>query len=158
MSTETNWHTPEWLLDLVRQIGAIGLDPATDATNPTKAGATFTPAEDGLSRPWAGRGLVYVNPPYSRGESPMWAEKILAEAKAGAEIVALLPARTDTRWWHDCIAMLADAVCFLRGRPRFIDGDNGGADGAGKFPSAVAYFGDRAKAFRRAFAGVGWIP
>jgi hypothetical protein len=172
--SDTNWYTPAWLLDLVRKVGTIGLDPCTDEKNPVCAPTFCTPGgtydvvglgsvtkannDDGLWFHWsqAGIGIVFVNPPYSRQDSPHWAAKIAAEAQAGCEIIALLPARVDTGWWHDYIAAHADAACFLRGRPRHSrPGEE--AEGAGKFPSVVVYFGDRAKAFRRVFSGAGWL-
>lgn len=157
---ETDLQTPPTLLRLVRSVaptGEIALDPATSADNPVGAALFYAlPERDGLTLPWLG--FTFVNPPYSLQESPRWARKIAAEAAHGrAEIVALLPARVDTRWWHDHIAP-ADAVCFLRGRPRFIrPGADGPLPGPGKFASAVAYFGDRAKVFRRVFEPHGWV-
>jgi len=163
----TDWKTPPWLLELVRKVGPIGLDPATDDSNPTEAKLFCTPAglycrevsgqtlkksdEDGLTASWSYDELVYVNPPYSRDESPRWAAKLSAEARAGVEIIALLPARVDTVWFHEHVFTQAQALCFLKGRPRF-----SGSDGAGKFPSVVAYYGDRARAFKRAFEAKGW--
>lgn len=172
--TDTSWRTPKWLLDLVREVNHIGFDPCTTEDNPVGAPAYCTPvglfcldvagrvgstkvaSTDGLATPWGSDGLVFANPPYSRKESPAWADKIAHEAALGTEIIALLPARVDTSWWHNHIAANADAVCFLRGRPRHVDAA-GNADGAGKFPSAVAYFGDRVKVFARVFSRAGWV-
>ncbi len=168
--TDTSWRTPSWILELVCDVGPIGLDPCTTEDNPTRVQVFCTPDgsftmqpsvvkcsdHDGLAQPWGGYGLVYVNCPYSRHESPRWAAKIATEARAGVEIVALLPARVDTGWWHLYIAPLADAVCFLRGRPKHVGAD-GKVAGVGKFPSLVAYFGDRTKVFARVFGPHGWI-
>lgn len=158
---DTEWLTPEWLLTLVRSASdtySIGLDPCTTGDNPCRAQvAHFTAADDGLTRGWGGYGLVYCNPPYSRLDSPRWAAKIVEEAARGIEIIALLPTRTDTEWWH-LVAPAADSACFLRGRPRFTRPGGTGPRGSGKVPIAALYFGDRAKAFARVFAPHGWIP
>ncbi|HZN68017.1 MAG TPA: DNA N-6-adenine-methyltransferase [Tepidisphaeraceae bacterium] len=157
--SDVDWLTPGWLLDLVRAVdaaGMIGLDPCTTRDNPVRAMAFLTERENGLIHSWGGYGLVYVNPPYSREASPPWARKIAAEAATGLEIIALLPVRADTAWWHLCVPV-ADAVCFLRGRPKFLRPDGTEAQ-TGKVPIAAVYYGDRAKAFARVFGPYGWIP
>ena len=153
-SVLTEYFTPEEVLALVRATaadGEIGLDPCTSPENPCKARAFCTIEDDGLERGWTGAGLVYVNPPYGAALA-VWALKIRDEAAKGAEIVACLPARTDTAWFRMSVAR-ADSACFWWGRIKF----SGSANSA-PFPSVFAYFGDRAKAFRRAFEGRGWIP
>ena len=93
----------------------------------------FTPEIDGLSQPWKGR--VWCNPPYGR-EIGQWVRRAhLAAASGGAEVVVmLLPARTDTRWFHDYIYKKAE-VRFLRGRLKF-----GGSKNSAPFPSMVVVF------------------
>lgn len=152
-SALTEWFTPQSVLGLVRSMsgGGIGLDPATSIQNPCEATTFYTEAENGLVQPWTGHGLVYVNPPYGRALG-LWAIKIRDEAMAGAEIVACLPARTDTAWFR-IAAAAADAQCFWYGRIRFSNSED-----SAPFPSVFAYWGDRAKAFRRAFHTRGWIP
>lgn len=149
-SVRVDWQTPDDFLDLVRMHGPIMLDPCSSADNPTKAANFFTEADDGLERPWDVPGLIYVNPPYGR-ELRWWAPKIALEGAGGSEIIALLPARTDTNWFQKHIAR-ADVLCFWSGRLTFR-----GAPDPALFPSVVAYFGDRAKAFKRVFTGKGWI-
>lgn len=61
-----NWCTPEVVLERVRRIAPIGLDPCTTVDNPVGAWRYYTPFEDGLASPWDGFGLVFVNPPYSQ--------------------------------------------------------------------------------------------
>jgi hypothetical protein len=89
---------------------------------------TLTVDDDGLSVPW--RGQVFVNPPYGRALK-LWVRKCAGEAAAGAVVIGLVPARPDTRWWHDHIAGHAD-VFMLRGRLQFDDGGQ-----SAPFPSAV---------------------
>ncbi len=84
---------------------------------------------DGLARSWAGQ-RVYCNPPYGRSVA-QW----LAKAREASLAVFLLPARTDTGWWHD-YAMDADEIRFIRGRLCF----NG--KGRAPFPSVILIFRD----------------
>ena len=84
----------------------------------------------------AWHGTVFVNPPYGRGLAA-WVAKARREVEEGRAktVVALLPARPDTAYWHDHVAGRA-AVYFLRGRLRFGDGEQGAP-----FPSALAVWG-----------------
>lgn len=123
--------TPEWLTpaDVCATVarvlgGGIDLDPCANGDVPgwTGAGLAYTAVDDGLSRGWCGR--VYVNPPYGAAIVP-WAGKVRAEvtARRAAAVVALVPARTDTRWWAT-LTTPGDryfvAVVLLRGRLRFL--------------------------------------
>jgi len=147
-SEKMGWQTPPEELEHVRRFGAIGLDPCTTYHNPVGAARFFTPRHDGLAREWWGFGLVFVNPPYGR-ELPGWVAKCVVEAKKGAEIIALVPARTDTRWWH---SMASDAVCFRRGRIRFV-----GASSSSPFPSAYVYWGVNQLRFETVFSDIGLV-
>lgn len=157
-SANPGWQTPPAFLDVVRELGPIGLDPCTTPANPVGAKLFFHPlpsecacdaTKDGLESPWHDMGLVFCNPPYGRGLGA-WSAKMRDEAKRGAEIVGLLPARTDTKWWQAITT--ADAVCFWRGRLKFV-----GAPSAAPFPSAVPYWGPRPAKFRRVFEPHGWV-
>jgi hypothetical protein len=145
-SARDSWNTPPEVLELVRRLGPIGLDPCSNAGSIVGASEEWRleRGEDGLARPWALAGLVYVNPPYGREIGP-WAQKMAAEGRAGVEIVALLPARTDARWWQESVRT-ADALLFWRGRLRFL-----GAPSSAPFPSAVAYWGPRWLTFLSVF-------
>lgn len=83
---------------------------------------------DGLQRSWAGQ-RVFCNPPYGRGIGA-W----LAKAREADVAVFLLPARTDTKWWHD-YALAADEIRFVRGRLRF-----GDAKAGAPFPSVILVY------------------
>jgi phage N-6-adenine-methyltransferase len=90
----------------------------------------FTKKDSAFDHKWTGS--VYVNPPYGRG-IPQWCEKACAESKHNAiTVVMLLPARTDTRWFHDCIMKHPHEVRFLPGRLKFE-----GEKDAAPFPSMV---------------------
>jgi hypothetical protein len=99
---------------------------------------------DALAVPWAPMWRrVWVNPPYSRGLQRRFIEKAAREARAGAMVVMLLPARTDTKAFHEHLWDGEAHTCrpwvrelrFLRGRVRFV-----GAPAAAPFPSMVVVF------------------
>jgi hypothetical protein len=86
-----------------------------------------------LAKDWEGH-KVFMNPPYGR-QIGRWIEKAYKEAqKQDTTVVALIPARTDTRYWHDYV-MKAAAIYFVKGRLKFGDGGN-----SAPFPSAVVVF------------------
>jgi hypothetical protein len=153
-SARGDWRTPPEIVERVREAfgGRIGTDPCA-APDPlvsfasvSLAGPTGSPA-DGLAQEWSR--TAYVNPPF--GDLAAWAAKCEAEAQRGCEVILLLPARTDTRYWHEHVASAA-LVCFLRGRLKFV-----GAPGACPFPTALAYWGSRPALFHAAFAPLGMV-
>jgi len=91
----------------------------------------FTPEEDGLAQDWSGD-VVFMNPPYGR-EIGKWVRKAWEDSQRGATVVCLIPARTDTSYWHDYV--MRGEIRFLRGRLRF-----GGHTNSAPFPSAVVIF------------------
>jgi phage N-6-adenine-methyltransferase len=130
-SATGEWETPQALFDDLASIfGGFTLDPCATKDN-AKCRLFFTREDDGLSREWTGK--VFMNPPYGR-EIGKWVKKAWLESLEGALVVCLLPARVDTRWWHDYAAK--GHVCFLKGRLRF-----GTATNSAPFPSAIVTFG-----------------
>ena len=98
----------------------------------------FTPEMDGLAQTWTG--VCWMNPPYGR-EVGRWIRKEYEIARDnGATVVCLLPARTDTAWWHDYIKPHAKDIEFIRGRIKF-----GGAKHSAPFPSVVVVFDGRSQ-------------
>ncbi len=95
-----------------------------------KCARYFTKEEDGLSQVWAGS--CWMNPPYGR-EIGKWMRKAMESSETGATVVCLVPARTDTAWWHD-YAMKGE-IRFIRGRLKF-----GGHKNSAPFPCAVVIF------------------
>lgn len=147
-SVRMDWRTPVEVLDRVKYVDDIALDPCTSLDDPCGAAALFTLecGHDGLVLGWTGYGgLVYVNCPYGR-ELPRWVAKAVAEARLGAEIILLVPSRTDTRWWGWAYDS-CQAVALWRGRLTFA-----GAPAPAPFPSCLFYWGDRQGRFKRAFA------
>lgn len=121
------WATPQWFFDELDKEFHFTLDACAVNEN-AKCERFFSPEDDGLSQEWTG--TVWCNPPYGRTVS-QWVKKA-AESKA--TIVMLLPARTDTKWFHDYIYQKAE-VRFIKGRLKF-----GGCDNSAPFPSMVVIF------------------
>lgn len=144
----SEWWTPPVVFD------ALGLTFDLDPCAPELPDADWIPAtrritaaQDGLSRPWAGR--VWLNPPYGK-QAGTWVEK-LAEHGWG---IALVFSRTDVRWWHRAVPR-ATAVCFIEGRLTFIAGAGQSAPGNSGGPSAlIAYGDDCARALERSRLGI----
>lgn len=129
-SASMEWETPQEFFDRLDAEFHFDLDVCATAEN-AKCARYFTPEEDGLAQEWGG--TCFMNPPYGR-EIGKWVRKAYEEAQKGATVVCLLPARTDTAWWHDYV-MRAVEIRFIRGRLRF-----GGAANGAPFPSAVVVF------------------
>lgn len=91
----------------------------------------YTPEMDGLSQLW--EGVCWCNPPYGR-EIGAWVRKARFASDAGNTVVMLLPARTDTAWFHDWIYGMAE-IRFVRGRLKF-----GGGKNSAPFPSMIVIF------------------
>lgn len=126
------WETP---IELFRRLDAefrFDLDvcalPAT-----AKCDRYFTPTDNGLAQRW--EGVCWMNPPYGR-QIGHWMRKAFEESERGCTVVCLVPARTDTEWWHEYA--LRGEIRFLRGRLRF-----GEATSSAPFPSAIIIFRDR---------------
>lgn len=129
----TNHETPEslfWLLYM--EFGPFTLDVCADATN-HKLAEYFDIEDNGLAQTWSG--ICYANPPYGR-EIIHWVHKARIEARdERATTVMLLPARTDTQWWHKEVMLFAKEICFLEGRVKFVGNEHGAP-----FPSVVVVF------------------
>jgi DNA N-6-adenine-methyltransferase (Dam). len=147
------WYTPQWVIDLVELLGPIDLDPCWAPGSLVNARRYYTKETDGLNKPWDTGGLIYVNPPYGR-DIGKWMRKCLDEAAQGAEIVALVPARTGTRWFQSAASM-SDAICFVKGRVDFFSPER--ASTSPMFHSIVLYWGDRVSDFAHAFGEAGFV-
>ena len=131
-SIATDWETPWQLVrSLERRYGCFDLDPCASQTT-AKAPAFFSAYEDGLRQDW--HGDVFMNPPYGRVIG-QWVEKAFSEARIEqrARVCCLLPAQTNTKWWHT-YCQHADEILFLKGRLHFSQ------SGPAPFPSAIVIF------------------
>lgn len=129
-SSETDlWETPQELFDELNAEFQFELDVCATPEN-AKCEKYYTQRENGLLQRW--KGVCWMNPPYGRviGE---WVKKAYESALNGSTVVCLVPARTDTKWWHDyCIK---GEIRFIRGRLKF-----GKAKYNAPFPNAVVIF------------------
>jgi phage N-6-adenine-methyltransferase len=135
-SKSNEWGTPQDLFDQLDKVYQFTLDPCASPHN-AKCIKYYTKEEDGLFKDWSGE-CVFMNPPYGR-EIGKWIKKAYEESLKGVVVVCLIPARTDTKYYHDYIFPYAE-VQFIKGRVKF---DNGtGEFNPVPFPSAIVIFGD----------------
>ena len=141
-STSNEWQTPHAFYDKLDATFSFDLDPcATPLT--AKCEKYFTPKENGLLQDWSGH-RVFMNPPYGRGVDK-WLKKAFEEsATPHTTVVCLIPARTDTKYWHK-YCMKADEIYFVKGRLKFVqqqvtDTAITTCCNAAPFPSAVVVF------------------
>ena len=144
-SDREDWGTPQGLFDrLACEFGPFDIDLAASEGN-AKCRRFYTREDDSLRQVWRGR--CWLNPPYGR-QIGRWMAKahdsVVVDGTAST-VCALVPARTDTRWWHDFVGLErfelgalahASVVLFLPGRVRFLLPDGSARAGA-PFPSAV---------------------
>lgn len=124
-SARTDWGTPSHLYTALNQEFRFTLDPCRLGDE----GGLFG-RRDGLLMSWSGE-RVFCNPPYGPA-IPDW----LGKGKDAEVAVFLLPARTDTKWFHEHCLRHASEIRFLRGRLRF-----GGSKTGAPFPSMVVVYG-----------------
>ena len=129
-SKKDDWATPQDFFNRLDAEFHFTLDPCANDEN-HKCKKYYTKEQDGLAQSWAGE-CVFCNPPYGR-ELPKWVKKCHEEA-VHATVVMLIPARTDTRVFHDYIYGKAE-IRFIRGRLKFDDGKS-----SAPFPSMVVVF------------------
>ena len=144
----TTWLTP---LEIVRALGVFGLDPcAAPEPRPWPTALQhITLPDDGLSSDW-GEHRVWLNPPFG-SEAASWLAK-LADHGHG---IALVPARTETKWFYANVWSRADAVLFMRGRPTFCRPDGQpGRSNSGAPICLIAYGIANVSALERSGLGV----
>lgn len=129
MSKSNEWETPPAVFAQLHRRFQFTLDPCATVEN-HKCEKYFTKADDGLSKSWANE-RVFMNPPYGR-EIGHWIQKAYQETEA--QVVCLIPARTDTKYWHE-FCMKANEIWFIEGRLKFGNGCQ-----PAPFPSSVVVF------------------
>ena len=129
-SKDQTWETPQDLFDKLNSVFNFETDVCA-VPETAKCDTYFTPEIDGLKQEW--EGVCWMNPPYGR-EQIKWIEKA---SKENATTVCLIPARPDTKVWHETIFEKAQGICFIKGRLKF-----GGSKDSAPFPSAIIVFGN----------------
>lgn len=119
-SASNEWETPDTFFQELDQEFHFTLDPCCQEYN-HKCSKYYTSSADGLNQSWAGE-RVFCNPPYGR-QIGNWVRKCYEEAqKPNTIVVMLVPARTDTRWFHDYIYQKSNVeIRFVKGRLKFIN-------------------------------------
>jgi phage N-6-adenine-methyltransferase len=131
-SNTPEWSTPQLFFDQLNQEFGFELDVCATHEN-AKCRRYFTKEQNGLEQDWYG--VCWMNPPYGR-EIGKWIKKVKESAYCnGATVVCLLPARTDTRWFHDYIYKNEVEIRFHKGRLKFCDSKN-----SAPFPSMIVIF------------------
>ena len=123
-STKQEWTTPDELFNPLCLEFNFTLDAAADENN-ARAKSFFSSKDDGLQQDW-GKNVVWLNPPYGEKTKKLsdWIKKSFLSSCNGATVVMLIPARTNTNWFHD-ICLKYGEVRFIKGRPKFGGADHG---------------------------------
>lgn len=133
-SKTDEWETPQNIFDELDAEFHFTLDPCCTHEN-AKCAKHYTIEENGLLQNWQGE-TVFCNPPYSRsGKQDLWIKKCFEESqKPDTKVVALLPARTDTKRFHRYI-LGKSQIRFIEGRLKF-----SGCNNSAPFPSMIVIF------------------
>lgn len=127
------WETPQDLFDELNDEFGFDIDVCATPEN-AKCEKYYTKENNGLDQPWYG--VVWCNPPYGR-EIGKWVRKAYeTNFRENNYIVMLLPARTDTKWFHEYIYKNKRVeIRFLKGRLKF-----GNSKNSAPFPSMIVIF------------------
>ena len=132
-SSDTDlWATPQAFFDKLNEVYKFELDVCATKEN-AKCGKFYTIEDDGLLQEWSGR--CWMNPPYGREIGKWMSKAYRSSVDNNALVVCLVPARTDTAWWHGYA--MKGRIEFIRGRLKFGDAKN-----SAPFPSAIVVFGE----------------
>ena len=119
-SKTVEWPTPSEVFDPLHREFGFTLDVAATHDN-AKCDQYFTKEIDGLRQEWSG--VVWMNPPYGK-DVPKWLQKAIDASRRGVTSVCLIPARTNTVWFHE-LCLRQGEVRFVKGRPKFGDANHG---------------------------------
>lgn len=144
--------TDEWLTppEILAALGPFDLDPCAPVVRPWDMAAQhYSVLDNGLLKAWHGR--VWCNPPFGR-EAVKWLGRLVEHGDG----IALLPARTETAMFYQCVWGVADAVLFIKGRPHFhrVDGSRATFN-SGAPMCLIAYGKANARALMR--SGLGYV-
>ena len=132
-SRTDEWETPQEFFDKLDEEFHFGIDVCANDRN-AKCEWYFDKSANGLTKDWTGHGTVWCNPPYGK-EIGKWVRKASETAEEGETVVMLIPARTDTRWFHGYVYQQPNVeVRFIKGRLHFSN------KGRNPFPTMVVIF------------------
>lgn len=145
-----NMKNDEWLTppDILAALGDFCLDPCAPIARPWEmASQHYTVNDNGLRQEWRGR--VWLNPPFGR-EAVKWLRRLVEHGNG----IALVPARTETNMFYECVWGKADGVLFVRGRPHFhyVDGSRA-AFNSGAPICLIAYGEDNLRVLEKSRLG-----
>ena len=129
-----DWETPPDLFNKLNKRFNFTLEPCATKEN-TKCKRFYTEEENGLKQDWSNE-RVFVNPPYGK-EIKNWVKKCFEERNKAEIVVMLIPARTDTIYFHEYIYHKAE-IEFIKGRIKFLGNQKG--SGSAPFPSMLVIF------------------
>lgn len=129
-SNDMTWETPLELFNELNEEFHFNTDVCA-VPETAKCKEYYTPEIDGLKQKW--HGVCWMNPPYGK-DIGKWMEKAYMESLNGVIVVCLIPARTDTKYWHN-YCFKASEIRFIKGRLRF-----GNSNNSAPFPSAIVIF------------------
>lgn len=132
------WGTEAGLFEALNEIYNFTLDPCC-TKDTALCDKFYTPTENGLIHSWSNE-IVFMNPPYSRGNIDLWVEKAYNESE-NAIVVALIPVSTSAKWWHKWVIGKCHLV-YVQGRVKFE-----GASSTAPFSSALAIYGEKRDRF-----------
>jgi len=156
-SGNNEWYTPPEYIEAARAVmGDIDCDPASSdiANAAIKAKTYYTAADDGLSKEWRGR--VWMNPPYAQPLITEFCETLASRTDTTVSEACVLVNNATETGWYSALLNKARAVCFIKGRIKFID-VNGKASGAPLQGQTVLYFGNNTDGFTRHFGRFGKV-
>lgn len=130
-SRTEEWETPRYVFSPLHAEFNFQVDVCATSEN-AKCKVFFDKSVDGLRREWSPF-RCWMNPPYGKNISK-WMKKAFQESQRGALVVCLIPARTDTKWWHEWVMRSAE-IRFISGRISFGDGKQ-----SAPFPSCIVIF------------------
>lgn len=157
-SGNNEWYTPPEYLEAAHEVmGGIDTDPAScDLANKhVRAAEYFSVDDDGLSQEWTGR--VWMNPPYSGDLIGRFIDRMVDQYRRGnvTEAIVLVNSATETAWFQT-LAAQADAICFPKGRIKYLD-STGKPANTPLQGQAFIYLGPQKKAFHKVFSAFGFV-
>jgi len=156
-SGKYEWYTPKKYIDAAREVmGSIDLDPASSeiGNKVIQAVKIYTEQDSGLVHNWYGN--VWMNPPYNNSLVTDFTKKLTEELPHIGQACVLVNNASETRWFQNYIFSHCDAICFVRGRIKFLD-INGEATGSSLQGQVIAYFGPNTYKFVEVFKQFGKV-